>query len=460
MKLSFLKNLHNFIFLFSFLVLAIISTSAQDTILNPDSQFTDTNEHDNNAQSDIEYYKKDFIRNDNYIYKDNIKTVLLYRDGWEMTDPVFRLNSDEKLRLSFDDLDADIKNYNYTITHCDADWQTSDIRKSDYINGFQQDYIDDYQSSFNTTRHYTHYNLIFPTDYLRITKSGNYILKVFTEDDSDKNIVFTWRFMVVDPKVSVKGKIKVPTSIGDRDYKQEIDFIIFKQSYDISNPYGNLKVKIFQNGRTDNVIENLSPSMIRGNEIIYDYDKENVFNGGNEFRELDIKDFRYQSERIRKILYDENGYQIYLWNDERRPYKYYLSKEDINGKKLIQSEKGTNPDIEGDYARVHFSLPYPAPLIDGNIYVIGALTDWEFTEEGKLKYNFEKHGYETSIYLKQGFYNYLYVFLENGQTKGDVTLIEGNHFETNNEYSIYVYYHEPGTFYDKLIAVEYLNRLE
>ena len=242
--------------------------------------------------------------------------------------------------------------------------------------------------------------------------------------------------------------------------QQEIDFIIFKQSYDISNPYGNLKVKIFQNGRTDNVIENLSPSMIRGNEIIYDYDKENVFNGGNEFRQLDIKDFRYQSERIRKILYDENGYQIYLWDDERRPYKYYLSKEDINGKKLIQSEKGTNPDIEGDYARVHFSLPYPAPRIDGNIYVIGALTDWEFTEEGKLKYNFEKHGYETSIYLKQGFYNYLYVFLENGQTKGDVTLIEGNHFETNNEYSIYVYYHEPGTFYDKLIAVEYLNRLE
>jgi hypothetical protein len=293
MKALFLNSSHKFIFLFSFLVLAIISTSGQDTILNPDSQLTDTNEPDNNAQSDIEYYKKDFIRNNNYIYRDNIKTVLLYRDGWEMTDPVIRLlyrdgwemtdpvirlNSDEKLRLSFDDLDADVKNYNYTFTHCDADWQTSDIRKSDYINGFQQDYIDDYQSSFNTTRHYTHYNLIFPTEYLRIKKSGNYILKVFTEDDSEKNIVFTWRFMVVEPKVSVKGKIKVPTSIGERDYKQEIDFSIFKQAYNISNPYGNLKVKIFQNGRTDNAIENLNPSMIRGDEIIYDYDQENVFN--------------------------------------------------------------------------------------------------------------------------------------------------------------------------------------
>jgi hypothetical protein len=254
MKALFNNSSHKFIFLFSFLFLAIISTSGQDTILNIDSQLTDTNEPDNKAQSDIEYYKKDFIRNDNYIYKDNIKTVLLYRDGWEMTDPVIRLNSDEKLRLSFDDLDADVKNYNYTITHCDADWQTSDIRKSDdYINGFQQDYIDNYQSSFNTTRHYTHYDLIFPTDYLQITKSGNYILKVFTEDDSDKNIVFTWRFMVVEPKVSVKGKIKVPTSISDRDYKQEIDFSIFKQAYNISNPYGNLKVKIFQNSRTDNI---------------------------------------------------------------------------------------------------------------------------------------------------------------------------------------------------------------
>jgi hypothetical protein len=136
MKALFLNSSHKFIFLFSFLVLAVISTSGQDTILNPDSQLADTNKPDNKAQSDIEYYKKDFIRNDNYIYKDNIKTVLLYRDGWEMSDPVIRLNSDEKLRLSFDDLDADVKNYNYTITHCDAGWQTSDIQKSDYINVF------------------------------------------------------------------------------------------------------------------------------------------------------------------------------------------------------------------------------------------------------------------------------------------------------------------------------------
>ena len=406
--------------------------------------------------TDNDYYKEDFLRYRDYIYKDNIKTVLLHRKSWELSPPLIIFNSDERLELSFDDLDAGVKDYKYTVVHCDAFWRPSNIQTYEYIEGFTEDYIDDYEFSYNTTQEYTHYSLIFPTQDQRITKSGNYILKVFIGDNID-DVAFTRRFMLLEPKINIKARIKMATNINDRNYKQEVDFTIYKQGYQIINPYKDLKVVMTQNGRWDNAKKNLTPKMIKNDELYYDYDEENVFKGGNEFRHFDIKSLKYQSERIKKIEYDTLGNQIYLHDDQRRTYKVYTTEKDINGQRLIKTEDGSNSNIEADYTYVHFFLPYSAPLVHGALYIMGALTDWQFDGESMMKYNYKKHGYEAAIYLKQGYYNYQYIFLENGKTVGDVSFIEGNHFETQNNYTIYVYYREPGKLYDKLIGVEKLN---
>ena len=401
--------------------------------------------------------KKDFIRNENYIYKNNIKTILLHKEGWEMSSAVIRLNSNDKLKLSFDDLDADVKDYKYTVIQCNANWETSDIPQSKYIDGFAVDDISDYQYSFNTITQFTHYETIFPSDYLQITLSGNYIIKVFDDEEEDENVAFTYRFMVVDQKVAIEANIHKATRLADMNYKQEIDFTIHKTGFEIANPYRELTVILQQNERWDNVITNLKPEMVKGTDIIYNHDIGNIFNGGNEFRNFDIKDLNYQSERIKKIDYSNNVNQIYLYNDKRRPYKVYVSRQDINGKRLIKTSERTNTPTEADYAFVHFSLPYPAPLIDGNLYILGALTNWQFSDENRLEYNYDKHTYEVSLFLKQGYYNYLYAFVKNERYQGDVSFIEGNHFETENDYNIFVYFHEPGTQYDQLISFKHLN---
>lgn len=414
----------------------------QDTIINKD-----------------DYYNPNFLRYENYVYDANIKTVLLHPDGWELSSPVIKLNSTDKLKLSFDDFVTNVKSYKFTVVHCNADWTPSDLLPSDYIDGFTDDNINSYQYSLNTMQKYIHYDLIFPTENLRLTKSGNYLLKVFTESDPETPVI-TQRFMVMDQQVNIAGRVKRATVLNDMDYKQEIDFTINSGAYNIENPYENIHVAITQNDRIDNAITNLKPLYVRGSELIYDFEEGNVFTGGSEFRRFDVKSIQYYSERIAKISYDSLGNHVYLKPDIRNTFKVYNSDKDINGKYLIKTEDGRNTDIEADYLWVHFSLPYDAPLVDGDLYVMGELTNWAFTKDAKLKYDYAQKTYKTALYLKQGYYNYEYLFLKNSETVGDVSFIEGTHYETENDYNIFVYYRKPGTLYDQLIAVKKLNSLK
>lgn len=404
-----------------------------------------------------DYFSKDYLRHQDWTYKDNIKSVELFREGWKMSPAVVNLRGGQNLILSFDDLDGDVKYYNYTIIHCDAMWQPSELRKNEYIRGFDEDEIRDYAFSFNTLKVYTNYQLSIPTDYMQYTKSGNYILKVWMDDDVDSNLVLTRRFMVLDQKLSIKGEVVPPVKNDERNYKQQLEFEINPGSYFIQNPYSDLKVMALQNWRWDNAAYNVQPRMIVGNKLDYYSLEELVFDGGNEFRNFDIKSLKYQSEYIALIDYDYLGTQIYLHTDERKTFKQYVRDDDLNGKYYLEKEDAEYPDIESDYTYVHFALPYTHPLVTGNLYIFGGLTDWNFTEEAKLEYDYENNFYFTSLYLKQGYYNYAYVFLEDGQDVGDITLIEGNHWETNNEYIILAYFREPGSYYDQLIGVEYVS---
>ena len=412
--------------------------------------------HSINGQEE-DYFRKDYIRHKDYIYKDNIRTPELYREGWRLSPPVVGLNSGQQLILSFDDLDADVKNYHYTIIHCDALWQPSDIPKTDYIRGFHDDEINDYAFSYNTIASYTNYYLSFPTDYLAFTRSGNYIIKVYEEEELDSNVVLTKRFMVTDQKVSVSGKVVAPVKVEDRKYRQQLEFEINMANYYMPDPYRDMKVMVLQNWRWDNAVSSVQPRMVVGNKLQYNFQNELVFDGCNEFRNFDIKSLKYQSECIALIDYNIQGNQVYLHADERRTFKQFVRDDDLNGKFFIEREESEQSDNEADYAYVHFTLPYQFPLVNGNLYIFGGLTQWDYTSEGMLEYDYEENAYHTTMYLKQGYYNYAYVFLEDGTDAGDMTLIEGNHWDTGNEYIILVYYREPGTYYDQLIGLQYLT---
>lgn len=396
------------------------------------------------------------------VFKPTIRSVVLHRSDSQLTPPVVNFNSGETLTLSFDDLEADYKVWQYTFIHCNADWTPTDLWQNEYLNGYTDDYIRDYQNSYNTLQPYTNYNITIPNQNISFKIPGNYILKVYPEGEPD-NPVFTRKIFVLDKKVSVKANVKLATSIDHRYTHQEVNFSIFNPTYTINEPYSQLKVIILQNFRWDNAITNVKPLMLRAGEIDFQYtDGTTSFEGANEFRYVDLKNLRSSTERIRSVEIRNDRYIVDLLFDPVRTFKPYITYKDINGQFLLRTDHGEDVSIEGEYAWVNFFVPYEVPFPGGTLFVTGQFNNWLTdktinSELGRMEYNYARQGYEARVLLKQGYYDYMYAFVDNKSGKMDLSQIEGNHSETGNQYTILVYNREQGYRYDRLIAVEMIE---
>tara|TARA_B100000683_G_scaffold276677_1_gene331521 strand:- start:10355 stop:11638 length:1284 start_codon:yes stop_codon:yes gene_type:complete len=390
------------------------------------------------------------ILNNNIVDK-NIHTALLHKINDPLSYPIIKLNSEEKLILSFDDFNRDLRDYYYTIIHCNSDWAPSDLMQSEYIDGFFENRIEDYEFSFNTLQKYTNYQLVFPEEYLQPILSGNYIISVFTNNNPDE-VVLQKRFMILDEKISVSAQVKRSTIIDERLYKQEVDFNINHGNMYISNPYTDIKVVVKQNNREDNAIYNLKPLFIKKDHLVYDYEQINTFEAGNEYRYFDIKSIRYQSEKIKDITIDSNNINVKLFTDVSRSFNEFISLSDINGNFLINKQEAWNSETESDYVNVQFSLLENRKISYGDIYLIGRFTDWIIKDEYKLIWNEINRKYECNTLLKQGYYNYLYILKEKSNNETNLSFIEGSHYQCKNEYYIYVYFRDIGKTYDQFIG--------
>ncbi|MBT3210152.1 MAG: DUF5103 domain-containing protein [Bacteroidetes bacterium] len=405
-----------------------------------------------------EFYNDNFLRYSDFVYKNSIKTVKIHREGWDLSHPIIELNGEDKILLSFDDLRAEIADFSYKLVHCNSRWEPSDLMSSEFIEGFEENQIEDYELSFNTFQKYTHHWLTIPNENIKATISGNYIIKVY-EDFDEENLVLSRRFMITENNVNIEAEVKQSSIIDLRKSHQEIDFKI-RPGISLSDPYSEIQVVLMQNGRWDNKIDNLKPLFIKDNLLIYDYDEDNSFAAGSEFRYFDIKSVRYQSDRIKSILFKKPFYHVDLLEDHKRTFKVYFYNKDINGKYFIDIQEAVNKEIEADYVYVNFTLPFDAPVVNGNLYLFGLLSDWSFSNTNKMKYDYEKKAYTLTMFLKQGYYNYEYVLLEDGETAGNVSYIEGSHYETDNDYLILVYLKGINERYDRLLGIKIINSMK
>lgn len=393
----------------------------------------------------------------NAVYKEGIKSVQLFREGNELSNPVIELGSDVKLVLKFDDLTEDVRQYSYTIIHCDANWNESFIQQTEYLAGFPDNPVNDYSMSFNTTVKFVNYQVHIPNDDCSPKYSGNYALVVFGESNRE-DLVLIHRFYVVEPKVRIEGLVKRATFDPFNGDNQEVDFKVYNEQLKLLNPREDIQVVLMQNRRWDNAILNLKPNYIRDNVLDYDYNKENVFPGGNEFRYFDIRTTRFNGENVQDIKFFRPVYHVTLVPDAIRSNKKYFSYKEMNGNFVIESQdRVTDFDTECDYVFVHFLLPMPSQLVGGSVNVFGALTGWNANKTNEMKWSFEQAGYELTMLLKQGYYNYQYVYVPEGSKKADSVNLEGTHFETENEYQIFAYYHDLASRYDRLVGFLTLN---
>ncbi|MEM7162480.1 MAG: DUF5103 domain-containing protein [Bacteroidota bacterium] len=418
----------------------------------PITEFNQEKERGAVEEIQDDFVSDDFILFEDHTYKESIKTVQMYNSGVEqLSTPIFEVGSNSPLILSFDDLSAEYANYYYTLIHCNSNWEPSGLIEPEFMEGFFPDLINTWQHSFNTIIDYIRYELVIPNPNLRITKSGNFILLVY-EDNKDQPVL-TRRFMVNENQVGVEPFVRKSSVVQFRNYKQEIDFNVFLKNLEIPNPFRDVSIVVKQNGRWDNAIFDLKPQFIRNNTLEYNHERNNEFWGGNEFRKIDMKSMRYGTEEINNFKQTDDGIQVYLNPQKSRGYRQYLFEYDINGKFLIRNDDGFDNKLEPEYMNVHFILEKSEPIENGDVYILGELSEWKAKPAFKMKYDEESLSYRASILLKQGYYNYHFAVLEDGKSEMDLSQLEGTHSETVNEYGIFVYLRDRSLDYDRLIGI-------
>ncbi|MBE8721322.1 type IX secretion system plug protein [Sphingobacterium pedocola] len=386
---------------------------------------------------------------DNRSYLDAINTVQLFPLGKESQLPIYTLGSQDQLLLSFDDLRADVRSYYYGIEHCNANWEPSRVSPLDYAQGYNEDRLDDYAQSQGTFQAYTHYKVAFPNEYIRPKIAGNYLLKVY--EDADKTrLVVTRRFYVVRPLIQVGTDILPSVQVAKRMTNQKIDVMLRTPSLSIPNPERDMQVHVFQNQREDNKMVLTKPMFIGNNEIKYNNSETLDFPGNNEFRFVDLRSFRLGSNRVQQIQND-SLISINVLADEDLRDANYADTYDENGKFYIRNLDFENPEIQSDYADVHFSLQ-TNQKITGNIYLVGGFNNFQRNEHNRLTYNPTSKNWEVALKLKQGLYDYEYV-LETPEGKIITNAFTNSFYATGNDYLVLVYNRRIGTYWDELLGV-------
>lgn len=404
------------------------------------------------AQQD-DYVDEGFMRYEDRVYLPSIRTVQFGIKGVNLSLPVLRMDGGEQLHLRFDDLRAEYNDLSFTVIHCDRDWRPTDIPPMEYINGFMEDNVSDYQFSMNAAQQYIHYSLTIPNRNMQLRISGNYLLLVYADFDKEKPVI-TRRFRVFEKLVDIEAEVRMPMEVEKRRTHHQVNMKVLHPGLDIRNPQSDVAVHIQQNYRWDNIKTDIKPLFIRQNELQYDNMGDVVFEGGNEFRWLDIRSLRYQPANVRTIWRDQDSLlsHVFLMDDVPRKKTQYISEMDINGAYTIEFREGNYPDTESDYAMVHFRLLYEQPLLHGGIYIFGGLSDWSIRPEFRMEYNYKAKAYEANLLLKQGYYNYQYMFLEDGQTEGSTEIIEASFLQARQIYTFYVYHRQMGMRYDRLVG--------
>lgn len=389
------------------------------------------------------------------IYRDHdylpyIKSVQFYPSGEEQSIPLLLLNSGDQLFLSFDDLRADNRTFYYTVEHCTFDWKSSNLSTLEYIEGLTEDRIFDYKSSVNTLQSYTHYELSFPNEGSMLPKlSGNYLLKVY--EDADKSrLILTRKFYVYRQEVGLNIKILPSFDVLKRKQNQKLNVEINLGQLSVNNPYQDIKVLVMQN-RRDDIQEILSkPMFVKDKQLIYNNNKTLDFDGGNEFHNLDIRSFRLLSGQVQNSSVDSLR-SLLLIPDQDLSDETYSFSFDEDGKYFIRNNDFENSDIEGDYARVEFSLRTEAPPKGERVFVVGLFNGYQTTDENEMIYDTQEKAWKVRVMLKQGLYHYTYKCIDaNGKVL--INKYNGHHFETGNTYDVFSYYRKPATRWDELIG--------
>ncbi len=386
------------------------------------------------------------------IFAPNLKTLQAGIEGEKYGLPIIPLGGNEVITIRFDEMSHESRSFSYRLLHCNANWTLSELNSTEYLEGFTRGDITSFELSTNTTYPYTNYRFQLPNDEMKLKVSGNYVLQIFEDNRPDQPSAQVC-FSVVEPKVGIEATIRPDTDLEINGRYQQLDLAVNLSGYYVREPMNELKLTVRQNNRTDNQVEGVTPGSVAGNRLIYNNNRSLIFEGGSEFRSFDFSSAYAVGRGIEEITLHNQQFEVWLTPDKIRRGDYEFDF-DVNGRFLIHNQEAFyDPTTEADYMPVHFRLAADQPFFDGMLYLGGEMTYNVLDQSTRMNYNNEKKIYEQTLLLKQGGYNYQYRFVGKGQKQASVQRTDGSHWQTRNEYTVYVYHRPWGERYDKLVGV-------
>jgi hypothetical protein len=259
--------------------------------------------------------------------------------------------------------------------------------------------------------------------------------------------------MIVEQLVSVVPIASLNGLSNLSQFNQQINFTVSYPNYPIENPLSNLSVSIRQNQRSDNQITQLKPSFLREDVQQLEYrffDHKNTFSAVNEFRFFDLKSLLYPGQNVHSVNRSVSPPEATIVLDKPKTNLAYAQYEDNNGQYVINDFLNVN----GHYTNITFNLDNKRIGYKGKVYLFGEFTNWRISDKYEMKYDQSNQVYSKEVLLKQGYYEYQYLTTTDSLT----SYIEGNHYQAENAYEIFVYYKPYNERSDLLIGYYKTNR--
>ena len=376
----------------------------------------------------------------NTIYDPQIKSLeAVVNDDW-LSPSVMRLGTDDVLHISFDALSHDYRRYIYKVEHCEVDWTPSEeLFESDWLEGFNENPIDDYETSVNTTVPYTHYWLQIPNDRMRLKLSGNYRIHIYEEEQDDREVMAI-DFVVTEESMPLSLSASTNTDIDTNVSHQQVSMTLGYGNFRVINPTEQIRVVVMQNGRQDNQKTAIKPTIVKANGIEWQHCRDLIFEAGNEYRKYEVLDVSHATMGIDYILWNGTNYEAYPFACEPRPN--YLYDEDANGSFYIRNSDNWQNTVTCDYVWVVYRLKCPR-LPYGTLTINGHWTTDENKDSYTMQYDEQAGMYTARILQKQGYYSYQILWQHPDGTSHPAPS-EGSYYQTENRYQALAYFKGTG----------------
>ena len=382
----------------------------------------------------------------------NIKTLqVVVNKQWTKT-PVMTLGSGDVLHVGFDEMSHNYHRFVCHLEHCEPDWTpTEGLFESDWLQGFNDVPIDDYENSLNTTVLYTHYKLTLPNEQQRLKMSGNYRMSIIDQDNDDQ-VVLVAEFRVVEPLMNVGLGVTTNTDLDHNGRYQQVSMTVNYNSVRVTNANEQLQTFVLQNGREDNMKENVKPNFITPKGLKWEHNRQLIFEAGNEYHKYEMLDVSHPTMGLDRMTWNDDDGRYHAFPLPCEPKRNYSYDEDANGAFYIRNSDNVENDRISDYVVVHYKLVPAQHYTAARLTIDGKWTT-EPSEIYTMEYDNSDQSYNAAILQKQGYYNYQFRMIDMDGTS-HIVPEEGSFFQTENSYEAYVYYRGTGERTWRLVGAQ------